>query len=82
VDPARAGDDTVAGCALVRHVEVVALMDNELVELQERSGVEQDVEPLAGGLLAGLVLATDPLLAAGQLGLRVTAMELIEAILM
>src|SRR5262249_16129324 len=81
MDPAGTGDDTVARCTLVRHGEVVALVNNQLVELQEGPGVEQDVETLAGGLLAGLVLATNPLLAAGQLGLRVAATELIEAIL-
>src|SRR5262249_35077453 len=81
VDAARARDDAVAGCALVGHVEIVALMDDELVDLRERSSIEQDLEPLAGRLLAGLVLAPDTLLAAGQLGLCVSAMELVEAIL-
>ncbi len=57
-------------------------MYDELVDLREGSGVEQDLEPLAGGLLAGLVLATHPLLATGQLGLGMSAMKLVEAILM
>ena len=57
-------------------------MDDQLVDLQEGSGVEQDLEPLAGGLLAGLVLAAHALLAAGQLGLYVSAVEVVEARLM
>jgi len=59
----------------------VALMDDELVDLRERSGIEQDFQPFAGGLLSGLVLTTHTLLAAGQLGLRVPAMKLVETIL-
>ena len=82
MNPARARDDAVAGCSLGGHVEVVALVNHELVDLRERSGIEQDLEPLTRGLLAGFVLATYPLLAAGQLGLRMSAMKLVEAILM
>src|SRR4029077_6946598 len=81
VDAAGAGHDAVARCTLARHVEVVALMNDELVDLQEGSLVEQGGEALARGLLAGLVLATNSLVATGQLGLGVPTMELVEAIL-
>jgi hypothetical protein len=67
---------------LVLHVEVVALMDHELVDLRERSRVEQDFQSFARSLLPGLVLAPYPLLTAGQLGLGMAAMQLVEAILM
>jgi hypothetical protein len=82
VDAPRAGDDAVAGRALAGHVEVRALVDDELVDLGEGSGVEQDVQTLARGLLAGLVLPPNSLLTAGQLGFCVAAMELVETILM
>src|SRR5206468_13080767 len=82
MNAARSGHDSVSRSSLILHVEVVALMDDELVDFQEGSGIEQNLEPFARGLLAGFVLATDALVSAGQLGLCVSAMELVEAILM
>ena len=81
MDAPGAGDDAVAEHLLVFHAEVVALVDHELVDLEEGAGIEQQLEPLARGLLAGLVLAPDAVLAAAQLGLGVTPMELGEAVL-
>src|SRR5438093_7236462 len=72
VDAARARDDAVAGKLLLGHVEVVALMDHELVDLDEGPGVEQKLEPLAGRFLPGLVLAADAFLTAGLHGGGVT----------
>ena len=43
-------------------------MGDELVELLERAGIEQQLDPLARGELAGRVLALEPLLAAAELG--------------
>ena len=43
-------------------------MRDELVELFERARIEQEIDPLARGQLAGLVLAAQPLLAAALLG--------------
>ena len=43
-------------------------MRDELVDLLERAGVEQQVDALARRQLAGLVLAAQALLAAAQLG--------------
>ena len=57
-------------CSL--HPEVVALVDDELVHLQERAGIEQELQTLARRFLSRLVLAADPLLAAAELGLRVS----------
>ena len=76
MDAARARDDPVTGHPLLGHAEVVGLVDDELVELDERAGVEQQLQPLSGCLLSGLVLAADPLLATGQLGLGVASHKL------
>ena len=81
VDPTRSGHDPVPGNPLVLHVEVVTLVDDELVHLHEGPGVQQELEPLARSLLAGLVLAASALLAPGQLGLCVAAAQFVEAIL-
>src|SRR5438093_1228348 len=80
VDAARAGDDPVARDALLGHAEVVGLVDDEAVELEEGAGIEQELEPLAGGLLAGLVLAPDALLAPAELGGAVAAPQLLETL--
>ncbi len=61
-------DDAVAGDDLLVHPEVEAAVRDELVELLERAGIEQEVDALARGQLAGLVLAAQPLLAAALLG--------------
>src|SRR5262249_48958870 len=78
VDASRAGDDPITRDLLLVHAEVVALMDHELVDLNERAGVEEQIEPLPRRLLPCLMLAPDPIFAAAQLGLRVTARELVE----
>src|SRR5439155_15716697 len=81
VDPARAGDHPVAGNSLVLHAEVVTLMDDEAIDLGERALVAQELDALAGGLLPGLVLAADALIASGQLGFGLTAVQLVETLL-
>jgi hypothetical protein len=43
-------------------------MGNQGVDFDERPGVEQEIDALAGGELAGLVLLLDALDAAPQLG--------------
>ena len=68
VDAPVAGDDAVAGNDLLVHAEVAAAVRDELVDLLERAGIEQEVDALARGQLAGLVLAAQALLAAAQLG--------------
>ena len=80
MDPARSGHHPVAEHLLVFHVEVAALVDHELVDLEERTRVEEELEPLAGGLLPGLVLAPTALLAATELGLSVAPTQLVEPV--
>jgi predicted TIM-barrel enzyme len=55
-------------------------MDHEAVHLGEGSLVEEDLDPLARGLLPGVVLAGDTVGAPGELGRLVAAPQLIEAI--
>ena len=68
MDAAGARDDPVARHPLVGHAEVVRLMHDELVDLVEGAGIEEQLDPLARGLLARLVLAANTLLTAGHLG--------------
>jgi hypothetical protein len=60
VDPAVAGDDAVTGNDLAIEPEVAGPVGDEPVELDEAALVEQQVEPLARGELALLVLLGDP----------------------
>ena len=55
-------------------------MHDELVDLGEGAGIEEELEAFARGLLACFVLTPNPLFATGQLGLRMTARELVEAL--
>ena len=76
VDAAGAGDDAVAGnrrCLV--HAEVAAAVRDELVDLLERAGIEQQIDPLARGELAAVVLLLQPRFAAAQLG---AALEILE----
>src|SRR5207247_4504680 len=61
---AVAGDDAVAGDALLLHAEVGAAVDDELVELLERAVVEEELDALARGELPLGVLPGDAGLAA------------------
>ncbi len=76
LDAAEPGDDAVAGDALALHAEVVAAVHDEAVHLLERTGVEEQVEPLARGELARGVLPLDALLPAP---LQARALELSNA---
>ena len=78
VDPARAGDDAVAGHDLLFEAEVGRAMGDEAVELDEAALVEQEVEPLAGGELPLLVLLGHPRGAPALLGEGLTVVELVE----
>ena len=49
IDGAVAGDEAVAGDALLVHVEIGGAMGDELVRLFEGAGVEQQLDALAGG---------------------------------
>jgi hypothetical protein len=69
VDPPVARDDAVARDLLPFHAEIGAAVGLELVELDERPGVEELFDALPGGELALGVLLVGPLLAAAELGL-------------
>ena len=70
-----AGDHAVAGDLLLLHPEVGAAVHDEAVHLHEGARVEEQLDPLAGGELARLVLLLDALGAAA--GER-AAVELVE----
>jgi len=62
------GDDAVTGDELIGHPEIAGTMGDELVELLEGAGIEQDLDAFAGGELAGGVLLLAPRRAASELG--------------
>src|SRR5262249_52478793 len=68
VDQSMAGHDSVAGHDLIGHPEVAAAVGDELVDFFEGSGIEQEIDPFAGGQLAGGVLLPAARLAAAELG--------------
>src|SRR5690606_11266512 len=59
VDGAPAGDDAVAGGLRLLHAEVGAAVLDEGIELLEGVLVHQELDALAGGQLAALVLRLD-----------------------
>ena len=59
VDRSPPGDDAVGERPRVLDAEPVGAVAGEHVELDERAGVEQQLDALAGGELAALVLALD-----------------------
>ena len=72
VDGAVASDDAIAQVALLVQTEVGGPMDNERVELDERSRIQQQVQSLARGQLALGMLLVDAFLTAteSRLGAR------------
>src|SRR5690606_32299765 len=70
VDGAPAGDDAIAGDLRLFHAEIGRAMFDEHVELLEGMGVQQKLDPLAGGQLSATVLSGDPLLTSAQPRLR------------
>ena len=80
MDAPRARDHAVAEDLLLGHPEVVALVNDELVELGEAALVEQQLDPLPRRLLAGRVLSLDPLRPTAELRGLVASAELLEAI--
>ena len=61
---------------LLVEAELGRAVDDERVDLLEGAGVEQDVDALAGGELAALVLRFDALQAAAEAGLILHLEEL------
>ena len=66
------------GYDLLVEAEVGGAVGDEAVELDEAALVEQEVEPLAGGELALLVLLGDPRGSPALLGEGLAVVELIE----
>ena len=69
---------TVAGDALALHPEVVAAVDHQRIHLDERAGIEQQVDALVRRQLPGVVLALDALGAAAQARSGKAAVEVFE----
>ncbi len=75
LDEPVAGDDPVAGDLLGLHAEVDAAVRLELVDLHEAAWVEEQLDALAGGELARLVLLRDAVLAPAPFGVVVDLVE-------
>ena len=73
------GNDAVARDDLIGHPEVETAVCDELVDLFERGGIEQQLDALARRQLARGTLTLEPLVAAAEL--RAT-LELIEPALL
>src|SRR5205823_1267378 len=73
-----AGDDGVAPRPPLEHPEVRFPVAHVAVELDERAGIEQPLEPFAGEELPLLALPVDRLLARLVLGLVAEGLELLE----
>ena len=73
-----AGDDAVAGDFRFLHAEVAGAMLDEHVEFLERALVEQQLDALARGELAALVLRLDARLATTKAGLLAPLFEPVE----
>src|SRR5262249_52661870 len=74
---AVAGDHAIPRDTLLLHPEVSVAVDDELVQLLKRSGIEEQTHSLARRELALLVLAIDARLAAAQLALALAALQLL-----
>ena len=80
VDASVAGHDAVAGDDLVLHAEVAAAVRDELVDLVEAAGIEQEVDALARGQLAGGLMAAQALLSAAELGAPLEVLEIFDSV--
>ena len=81
VDRTPAGDDAVAGDLLLLHAEIGRAVLDEHVEFLERAFVEEDVDALARGEFAALVLGVDAILAAAEPGDLAAALEFLQHVL-
>jgi hypothetical protein len=62
-----AGNDPIARNELAGHAEIEAAVRDELVDLFEGAGIEQEVDALARRQLAGFALATKTFFSAAEL---------------
>ena len=77
---AVAGHEAVSRHHLLVHTEIAAAVGDQLIEFLEGAFVEQQLDALAGGELALLVLARAALRPAALLGGRVAPPQFVEAI--
>src|SRR5690606_37319222 len=80
VDRPPAGHDAVAVGAVLVEAELGAAVADERAELLEGVRVEEEVEALAGGELAFLVLLRDAGLAAAELRFRASPPEVFDGV--
>jgi len=78
-DRPPAGDDAIGKELLVRlvHAEIALAVHHKSVHLAEAARIEQQVEPLAGSQLAGLMLFLDAIRAAARCALQPHLVELL-----
>ena len=81
VDSSKAGNEAVSCGPLLLHTKIHAAVADEFVELFKRALVEQQMDALARGQLAGLVFALAALGAAASLGFRFQATQLLRAVI-
>src|SRR4029079_5438218 len=66
VDATVAAHDTVAEVSLLVEAEVGGPMRDERIQLDERSLIEEEVDPFARGQLVAIVLLADAILTAAE----------------
>jgi hypothetical protein len=81
VDHAPAGDDAIGEGPRVLDAEAVGAVTGEHVELHEGAFVEEDVDPLASGELAAVVLPLDRRVGSRVPRLLLQLGQLLEALL-
>src|SRR4029077_11905775 len=70
----------ITGDDVVLHPEIATAMGDQLVDLLERAGIEQELDPLARGQLAGRVLLRQATRAAAKLGAALERFENVRVI--
>ena len=80
VDAPKAGDEAIASRPLLLHAKIHAAVADQFVELLEGAFVQQQVDALSRGELAGLMLAFAALETASGFGFRVQAAHLLRAV--
>ncbi len=82
IDLSKAGDEAVAGGALLLHAKIDATMTDKFVEFFKGAFVQQQMDAFARGELAGFVFAFAAFRAAPRFGFRGLAAELFHAVVM
>jgi hypothetical protein len=80
VNPTIAGHDAVTVHALILEPEVMGPVDDEPIEFNEGSFVEQEIEPLSSGELPFLVLRLEAGCTAAELRLVASFVEEVQLV--